>query len=297
MAPHWPPALLEVVCGGNSLAYTVTCMAASIVSSRRGLETREHRDPVERLAPRWHGWTAWSEGRSGRCRAGGGRRRQRRSGRSWAARTHWRDGARGAAGAQGRGWHGWNAWTARPEGFFSFFLFRSARSGAARTTWPGRASRDRGRTGSAREGARRPRESVLRHGRDHDQRLLRGRQHDAAHGRNDRRAVRRRPQRESGRELRNQIRTFEARDRELPTSLSSSQLGQRGALFNERLDLMIDGKSRNDLEMYRTTLLEKGLSVDAIAQDQLFGHDYCQFADPDGNGITVYTSHAGELSV
>jgi catechol 2,3-dioxygenase-like lactoylglutathione lyase family enzyme len=84
---------------------------------------------------------------------------------------------------------------------------------------------------------------------------------------------------------------------ELPTSLSSSQLGQRGALFNERLDLMIDGKSRSDLEMYRTTLLEKGLSVDAIAQDQLFGHDYFQLADPDGNGITVYTSHAGVLSV
>jgi uncharacterized glyoxalase superfamily protein PhnB len=44
-------------------------------------------------------------------------------------------------------------------------------------------------------------------------------------------------------------------------------------------------------------LLEKGLSVDTIAQDQLFGHDYFQFADPDGNGITVYTSHAGALSV
>jgi uncharacterized glyoxalase superfamily protein PhnB len=42
--------------------------------------------------------------------------------------------------------------------------------------------------------------------------------------------------------------------------------------------------------------MEKGLSVDAIAQDQFFGHDYFQLADPDGNGITVYTSHRGELS-
>jgi uncharacterized glyoxalase superfamily protein PhnB len=49
--------------------------------------------------------------------------------------------------------------------------------------------------------------------------------------------------------------------------------------------------------MYRTSLLEKGLSVDAIAQGQLFGHDYFQLADPDGNGITVYTSHTGELPV
>jgi catechol 2,3-dioxygenase-like lactoylglutathione lyase family enzyme len=84
---------------------------------------------------------------------------------------------------------------------------------------------------------------------------------------------------------------------ELPTSLRSSQLGQCGALFNERLDLMIDGKSRSDLEMYRTTLLEQGLSANTIAQDQLFGHDYFQLVDPDGNGITIYTGHAGELSV
>ena len=84
---------------------------------------------------------------------------------------------------------------------------------------------------------------------------------------------------------------------ELPFSLSSSQLGQRGAFFNERLDLMIEGKSRSDLELYRTTLMEKGLSVDAIAQDRLFGHYYFQLADPDGNGITVYSSHSGELPV
>jgi uncharacterized glyoxalase superfamily protein PhnB len=80
----------------------------------------------------------------------------------------------------------------------------------------------------------------------------------------------------------------------LPFSLSSSHLGQRGASFGERLDLMIDGKSRSDLELYRTTLVEKGLSVDEIAQDQFFGHDYFQLADPDGNGITVYTSHTDE---
>jgi catechol 2,3-dioxygenase-like lactoylglutathione lyase family enzyme len=84
---------------------------------------------------------------------------------------------------------------------------------------------------------------------------------------------------------------------ELPPSLTSSHLGQRGASLNERLDLMIDGKSRSDLELYRKTLTEKGLSVDPIAQDQIFGHGYFQLADPDGNGITVYTSHCEELSV
>ena len=33
---------------------------------------------------------------------------------------------------------------------------------------------------------------------------------------------------------------------ELASSLNSSHLGQRGASFNERLDLMIDGRSRSD---------------------------------------------------
>ena len=84
---------------------------------------------------------------------------------------------------------------------------------------------------------------------------------------------------------------------DLPFPLASSRLGQRSAFFNEQLDLMIDGKSRSDLEVYRTTLLEKGMSVDAIAQDRFFGHHYFQLADPDGNGITVYTSHRGDLSV
>jgi catechol 2,3-dioxygenase-like lactoylglutathione lyase family enzyme len=87
------------------------------------------------------------------------------------------------------------------------------------------------------------------------------------------------------------------RNDELVSSLSPSLLGQRRSFFNERLDLMIEGKSRGDLEIYRTNLMEKGLSVDAIAQDQFFGHHYFQLADPDGNGITVYTSHTGELSV
>jgi catechol 2,3-dioxygenase-like lactoylglutathione lyase family enzyme len=87
------------------------------------------------------------------------------------------------------------------------------------------------------------------------------------------------------------------KNNELPFPLSPSLLGQRGDFSNERLDLMIDGKSRSELELYRTTLMENGLSADAIAQDQFFGHDYFQLADPDGNGITVYTSHTGELPV
>jgi catechol-2,3-dioxygenase len=84
---------------------------------------------------------------------------------------------------------------------------------------------------------------------------------------------------------------------ELPFSLSPSHLGQRGAFSSERLDLMIDSKSRSDLELYSASLMEHGLSVDEIAPDHFFGHYYFQLADPDGNGVTVYTSHTGELPV
>jgi catechol 2,3-dioxygenase-like lactoylglutathione lyase family enzyme len=90
---------------------------------------------------------------------------------------------------------------------------------------------------------------------------------------------------------------FLSKHDDLPSSPTPSHLGQRDAFFNERLDLMIDGKSRSDLEGYRATLLEKGMSVDAIAPDQHYGHHYFQLADPDGNGITVYTSHGGDLPV
>jgi catechol 2,3-dioxygenase-like lactoylglutathione lyase family enzyme len=84
---------------------------------------------------------------------------------------------------------------------------------------------------------------------------------------------------------------------ELPFPVTPSNLGQRSAIVSERLDLMIDGKAKSDLEAYRATLAKNGFSVDEIAQDRLFGHHYFQLVDPDGNGITVYTSHVGDLPV
>ena len=84
---------------------------------------------------------------------------------------------------------------------------------------------------------------------------------------------------------------------ELPFKISSSHLGQRSAFFNEQLDLMIAGSSKGDLEQYRSTLVGHGLEVGEISQDQLFGHNFFQLSDPDGNGITFYTSHTGSLPV
>jgi catechol 2,3-dioxygenase-like lactoylglutathione lyase family enzyme len=84
---------------------------------------------------------------------------------------------------------------------------------------------------------------------------------------------------------------------ELPFSINSSQIGQRGSFFDERFDLMIDSRLRSDLDSYRTTLIENGLSVGEISQDQFFGHYYFELVDPDGNGVTLYTSHVGDLPV
>jgi uncharacterized glyoxalase superfamily protein PhnB len=60
---------------------------------------------------------------------------------------------------------------------------------------------------------------------------------------------------------------------------------------------MINGKTRDDLEAHRATLLKSGIDAGEIAPELFFGHHYFQLTDPDGHGITVYTSHVGELPV
>jgi hypothetical protein len=84
---------------------------------------------------------------------------------------------------------------------------------------------------------------------------------------------------------------------EAPFTLAPSRTGQRGAFFREHIDLMINGKTRDDLEAHRATLLKSGIDAGEIAPELFFGHHYFQLTDPDGHGITVYTSHVGELPV
>ena len=84
---------------------------------------------------------------------------------------------------------------------------------------------------------------------------------------------------------------------EAPFTLAPSRLGQRGAFFNEHIDLMIDGKTKGELEAFRATLLKNGMAAGDIAPEIFFGHHYFQLADPDGHGITVYTSHVQDLPV
>src|SRR5580693_2569525 len=59
---------------------------------------------------------------------------------------------------------------------------------------------------------------------------------------------------------------------EAPFPLTSGRLGQRAAFFNEHLDLLINGKTRGELEAYRAILLGKGIAAGEMGQEIFFGH-------------------------
>lgn len=69
-----------------------------------------------------------------------------------------------------------------------------------------------------------------------------------------------------------------------------------GARANS-VDLMIAGRSREELEAVRNRLVEHGHAPDPIADRQFFGHFVFKAKDPDGNAVTVSTSHASNLPV
>lgn len=63
------------------------------------------------------------------------------------------------------------------------------------------------------------------------------------------------------------------------------------------LDLMIAGRSREDLEALRSHLVERGHAPAPIPDQRFFGHYVFTARDPDGNEVTVSTSHASNLPV
>lgn len=80
-------------------------------------------------------------------------------------------------------------------------------------------------------------------------------------------------------------------------SLRNSHNGQRPDFSSEKIDLMIAGRTKADLERYRVGLIDKGYSPTAIADGQLYGHHFFSMQDPDGNGISFYTNHSGDEPV
>ena len=74
--------------------------------------------------------------------------------------------------------------------------------------------------------------------------------------------------------------------------VSESLTGQFHKRFSEQFDLMIKGKGLNELNKYRSELISRGIAAGEIPDETFFGHHLFCIKDPDGNGITIYTSHA-----
>ncbi|MFS8148516.1 VOC family protein [Rhizobium sp. BR 249] len=87
------------------------------------------------------------------------------------------------------------------------------------------------------------------------------------------------------------------KDDDRVATLLNSHNGQRPDFSAEKIDLMIAGHAKADLERYRVSLIDKGYSPSSIADGELYGHHYFSLLDPDGNGISFYTSHSGDEPV
>jgi catechol-2,3-dioxygenase len=74
--------------------------------------------------------------------------------------------------------------------------------------------------------------------------------------------------------------------------VAESLTGQFHERLSERFDLMIEGKGLDELKKYRLELIRRGIAAGEIPDETFFGHHLFCIKDPDGNGITIYTSHA-----
>ena len=63
------------------------------------------------------------------------------------------------------------------------------------------------------------------------------------------------------------------------------------------IDLMIEGRTFEELDAYRTALIAGGVHPDPIPDKRYFGHYIFKARDPDGNAVTVSTSHASDLPI
>jgi catechol 2,3-dioxygenase-like lactoylglutathione lyase family enzyme len=74
--------------------------------------------------------------------------------------------------------------------------------------------------------------------------------------------------------------------------IAESLTGQFHKRLSEQFDLMIEGKGLDELKKYRLELISRGIAAGEIPAETFFGHHIFCTKDPDGNGITIYTSHS-----
>jgi catechol 2,3-dioxygenase-like lactoylglutathione lyase family enzyme len=74
--------------------------------------------------------------------------------------------------------------------------------------------------------------------------------------------------------------------------MAESVTGQFHKRLSEQFDLMIEGKGLDELRKYRSELISRGIAAGEIPDEMFYGHHLFSIKDPDGHGITIYTSHA-----
>jgi catechol 2,3-dioxygenase-like lactoylglutathione lyase family enzyme len=79
-----------------------------------------------------------------------------------------------------------------------------------------------------------------------------------------------------------------------PSAETESPFGQAG---RRAIDLMIEGRTFEELDAYRAALVAGGMQPEPIPDRRYFGHHIFKTRDPDGNEVTVSTSHASDLPV
>lgn len=63
------------------------------------------------------------------------------------------------------------------------------------------------------------------------------------------------------------------------------------------IDLMIAGRTRDELDAFRSDLVAKGFAPEPIMDRRFFGHYVFTAKDPDGAAVTVSTSHASQYPI
>ena len=81
-------------------------------------------------------------------------------------------------------------------------------------------------------------------------------------------------------------------DQPVGEGIAQSLTGQFHERFSEQFDLMLKGNDLDGLKEYRLQLISRGIAAGKIPDETFYGHHLFCIKDPDGNGITIYTSHA-----
>ncbi len=81
-----------------------------------------------------------------------------------------------------------------------------------------------------------------------------------------------------------------AKGSEASKGLTTSQYGGQVKEVDEAFDFMIDGNTKEELELFRTDVLSNGVEASELNEGG-FGHYIFSVTDPDGHNIYFYTSH------